>query len=852
MPTLRWIGNAADVAQVVVIEVANVEIGDKFRITCNNKYVEVTATAATVANVIDLFVEAFLNEDSTLAPELAELTAEAFTDELDNVYKLRLTSTAGVPFTVTVSKTNAGTFGVLVETIQHGGGGVSEIKQVTLAGIPTGGTFTLTLGGQTTAAQPYNETDANLEADLEALSSIGAGNVSVARTGSGVAGDPYIWTLTFQAALANQNIGGLTGNGASLTGAGEILHETIQEGGSANEIQTITHPTSDSGTYSLVMETGTFSGFSSGMSGAAMEAVFDGILGAGSTTISRETSGSDYVYTIQWTGTYGNTDRQLLDTQNTVGTVNNIHATVQDGGGSSQNEIQRFTILNGAVAGTYTLTTDDGTTGNITHPATAGTVQTALEALTTAGDYSVSRTGSGTVADPYTYEVEFTGALALTDVSQMTSVATSLTGAEVLSTTPTQGSAGQNEIQRVTLTGTPTAGTFDLTNDYGAGDETATIDFDATALEFRAELEGLATPVAGDFTVTGAAGGPWTVTYQGAFAATDFDPFTGDATNLAGTGTETITATTTVDATGKHFWDNDDNWDTGTAPTTADTVYIQNSDVSIKYGLAQSGETLAALYIDMSFEGQIGLPDYTETGYFEYRAKELAISSDIIRIGDGEGPGSSLIRINTGANAVVGTQVNSGVHDDEALTAVQWRGTSSDWIIIGGEFGAALAGGQVATIGSLDLGLANADEPEANLYVKLGRGVSLTTYNQYGGFADIYCDVGGHFLGRAGVTALHDDAGVGGNVSLHGGRLNWEAESTIAGTCDVGSGGILDATKDPRAKVITGVCRLHTGFTFLDRQRTITFTANLQTVNCGIGDGLLDLGRHREYTVANI
>lgn len=87
-----------------------------------------------------------------------------------------------------------------------------EVQLVTITGSPTGGTFTLTYGGQTTAAIAYNAAAATVQTDLEALSTIGAGNVSV----SGSAGGPY--TVEFIGDLAGQPLSEMTASGASLTG----------------------------------------------------------------------------------------------------------------------------------------------------------------------------------------------------------------------------------------------------------------------------------------------------------------------------------------------------------------------------------------------------------------------------------------------------------------------------------------------------------------------------------------------------------------------------------------------------------------------------------------------------------
>lgn len=88
--------------------------------------------------------------------------------------------------------------------------GANETQTITITGSPTGGTFTLTYAGQTTSAIAYNANAATIQAALEALSTIGAGNVNV--TGSG----PF--TVEFINDLADENIAAMTADGSSLTG----------------------------------------------------------------------------------------------------------------------------------------------------------------------------------------------------------------------------------------------------------------------------------------------------------------------------------------------------------------------------------------------------------------------------------------------------------------------------------------------------------------------------------------------------------------------------------------------------------------------------------------------------------
>jgi hypothetical protein len=55
----------------------------------------------------------------------------------------------------------------------------SQISNVKITGSPTGGTFTLTIGAQTTAAIPYNATLYQVKSAIEALTSVGVGNTLV-------------------------------------------------------------------------------------------------------------------------------------------------------------------------------------------------------------------------------------------------------------------------------------------------------------------------------------------------------------------------------------------------------------------------------------------------------------------------------------------------------------------------------------------------------------------------------------------------------------------------------------------------------------------------------------------------
>lgn len=89
--------------------------------------------------------------------------------------------------------------------------GTADEQTVTISGGPTGGTFTLTFNGQTTAGIAYDAAASAVQTALQALSSIGSGNATV----SGTAGS---WVVTFAGALAPGYQPLMTADGSGLTG----------------------------------------------------------------------------------------------------------------------------------------------------------------------------------------------------------------------------------------------------------------------------------------------------------------------------------------------------------------------------------------------------------------------------------------------------------------------------------------------------------------------------------------------------------------------------------------------------------------------------------------------------------
>lgn len=139
------------------------------------------------------------------------------------------------------------------------------------------------------------------------------------------------------------------------------------------------------------------------------------------------------------------------------------------------------------------------------------------------------------------------------------------------------------EVQRITISGGPTGGTYVL---HWNGQDTAAIAFDASAAAVQAALEALSNIAVGDVAVTGSAGGPYNVKFQGNLANADEAAITATA-SLTG-GSSPAVAITTPTAGGADLGSNGSGTGIGhldsgqTVPATGDmnvSVYVRGQVV---------------------------------------------------------------------------------------------------------------------------------------------------------------------------------------------------------------------------------------------------------------------------------
>lgn len=138
--------------------------------------------------------------------EVGGLLFEQFTD--CKVSELNVSAEAGQPLTATLDL-----MGRNAQRLTAQSTNTNEVQSIATTGTPTGGTFTLSYGGQTTAAIPYDESAANIATALIALSNVGAGDF----VGSG-GPLPSACVMTAGAAFASKGVLPITADYSGLTG----------------------------------------------------------------------------------------------------------------------------------------------------------------------------------------------------------------------------------------------------------------------------------------------------------------------------------------------------------------------------------------------------------------------------------------------------------------------------------------------------------------------------------------------------------------------------------------------------------------------------------------------------------
>lgn len=297
----------------------------------------------------------------------------------------------------------------------------------------------------------------------------------------------------------------------------------------------------------------------------------------------------------------------------------------------------------------------------------------------------------------------------------------------------------------------------------------------------------------------------------------DDDSFTMTvSTDSAGGGFST---TTTTSYTGPDNYADVINWSTGSLPVTGDTVVLDVEGTWIRNGFAQSGVTLAAIYTS-GVDIKIGRPRVNANGYTDYRPLALSTGCTLTRIGGGDGPGSSLIRINYGSVQNTTEVQKLGNSVEEGVPAACFVGThASNVFDVNAKYvGLGYFADEVATALTLSVSEAGG--------VLCGPGVTLGTVVS-NGEATIRSATGTALKVYGGTTRVYG-SGTHALVDVYGGVCKYMSAGT-ASAVKVGPGQV-DCADDNSARTFTATT-LRAGGTINDPNHTVTHGSITPDVN---------------------
>ncbi|MEO8272157.1 MAG: hypothetical protein ABI557_20775, partial [Aureliella sp.] len=211
------------------------------------------------------------------------------------------------------------------------GGAIGEQQSIgwTSAAFGMSGTFTVTHNGQTTAAIAWNASEATMQSAIEALSSIGAGNVLVTLTSPGTYSRTL--SLTFRDAKAGINLPQTTINTANIVPAMGTLTPfatTSVTGGIFSETQSIVLANATGGTWRLAYNGEITGPLSPSITAAQVKTALDAFSSINSVTVT----GSSGSFSVTFGGTQANTNMNTLfgdaaDTTNgsTLRTISTVY-----------------------------------------------------------------------------------------------------------------------------------------------------------------------------------------------------------------------------------------------------------------------------------------------------------------------------------------------------------------------------------------------------------------------------------------------------------------------------------------------------------------------------------------------
>ena len=343
----------------------------------------------------------------------------------------------------------------------------------------------------------------------------------------------------------------------------------------------------------------------------------------------------------------------------------------------------------------------------------------------------------------------------------------------------------------------------------------------------------------------------WTdsTTLVTATARTAGKPFTQTSSASAGT---LVTATSVANLSRSDINDAD-NWGdgvggAGAVPISGDSIVAENGSIPMLYNLdALAAVDIASMIARKTYTARIGLDDYTESGYYEYRARELALQTcTVLYEEQPDGLATGQRRYNVGANACTYTCNGSGSSSiGNEVTWLRGTSTSNAFEVNGGSVAIAALDSHTASLATLNM------TTGATVRAGLNTTFSSATVKVTDSVLDVRSNITTLTVGGSSQITCWNTMTIGtfnlGSPCIYNSSGTITTLNLIADANGIGS---IDFSNDRTARTITNAVQAPAGVTFNDPDGTVTMSAGIKYVQCRDIDVIKDFGVNRTISVA--
>lgn len=258
---------------------------------------------------------------------------------------------------------------------------------------------------------------------------------------------------------------------------------------------------------------------------------------------------------------------------------------------------------------------------------------------------------------------------------------------------------------------------------------------------------------------------------------------------LADDGTGTHTESDTTANIGNNDAALARNWSTNTVLTNSNDAIFEPGNVGLLYGLNQSSITLADFKVLRGFNGDFGRFEFGKFHYFRIDPDSFDFRG-----------GGSLCLFDIGSANIPAYIEAYGSPSAIGRHCVYIKGSNITTLEVAkGNVGVAVLDADTATVATILCGLL--DNPQSDVDMTIGSGVTLTTLTQFGGKCTQRCAASGTVTVGTGGTWSSQGSGSIARLDVYG-----TAYPNSSGTItDLYAYGTVDMSRDRTARTVTNM-----------------------------------------------